>query len=460
MKTNISQIVKKRRRTRYLVVAAVCLTASVVLGVLLIVFWSTLPNGSSGRKQSEKVSVAASVNSGAEQGADLPVKVRINNGYHREVNLVVKVSAVGLKLEAGRQTTAGLENLSAEELKAAGAVYSSGSGVVWRPGRIKSGANQTITLTTQVDGAAGEQASVKAIAFEATEGGRRCGFFWFKKCDIQVSQTLLGSSDTALLITPQNQATNILALGKGYNLVTLPFVFKGETLNAFWQQFTAPRAWRLDTASNSWLNLLDSANATLIKPGNGFWLYHPDGGAVALPKADAVDVTQKVEVKLKSGWNQIGNPYRERISWDGDKILVQRTGQEDLSLQGAMEAGVITKVLSITGAVPEVGDLTSPTYTEILPGRYLSPFTGLFIESQADATLVFPGKAILAPGELIPVSEKAKILNWINKNSLDLCGNQPSGSTASNPLLNADTGEILDQYDCIILKHPDRPWSK
>ncbi len=460
MITNISQIVNKRRRTRYLVVVAVSLTASVVLGVLLFIFWQTLPGGSSNGQQSEGVSIAVAMNSGAEQSAEVPVSVRISNGYRREVNLVVNVAAAGLKLEAGRQTTAGLEDLSVEELRSVGAVYASGSGVVWRPGRVKAKTSQTITFVSQATGAAGEQASVKATAFEAAESGRRCGFLWYKRCDIQISRSLLDTSDAALLITPHNQAANILALGKGYNLVTLPFVFNGDTLNAFWQQFTVPRAWRLDPTSNSWLNLLDTANAGLIKPGNGLWLYHSDGGAVGLPKADAVDITQKVEVKVLRGWNQIGNPYRERIGWDGDKILVQRTGQEDLSLHGAIEAGIITKVLSITGAVPEVSNLSPPAYTEILPGRYLSPFAGLFVESQADATLVFPGKVILAPGELISASEKAKILSWINKNSLDLCGNQPSGSTASNPLLNADTGEVLDQYDCIILKHPDRPWNK
>ena len=452
---------KKRHRARVLVIAAVALTASAVLAVLLFIIcgeWSDSKNDSV--QSNETVTLAIGAPKTVEQGIEAPLTIKATNNFSRKLNLVVKIALAGLTIDPNRQSVQGLQALASADLAKFGAIYETGSGVTWRIGQIAPGANQNINLKAQVAGAAGGQASLKVQAYSAQETSRRCGFLWVARCDIQVGETPLEWKEVAALVTPQSQSGNKLTLGKGYNLVSLPYVWQGEQLATFWGQFVSPKAWRIEPVSNSWHNLTDANYSSEIKPGNGFWLYHPDGGAVALPKANTLDMSQKVEVLLATGWNQIGNPYKERIRWSGDQIIVKRAGAEDLSLQGAIDAGIITQVLSISGAVPEVGDLSAPAYTPIVPGRYLPAFTGLFLESSSSATLVFPGKILLAPGELLSSTEKAKILGWINKNGLDLCGNQPSGGTSSNPLLSAETGEVLDQYDCVILKHPDRPWNK
>jgi hypothetical protein len=450
----------KRSRTRALVIAAMCLTASAVLAVSVFIFTDTYRYQTKGKaKPAPSLALSMTADQSAVQGAHTTLKIEVKNNFTRPINSVVKITAQGIDFTDSLSTVQGLATIDKEEIKKLDPTLTDGTGVVWRPGEVKIGAKQTLVISAKASGSVGDKAVIKAAAYRVSTGGRRCGFLWLAKCGIEVEESILAKADASLLVTPANTDRHVLTLNKGYNLVTLPIVWSKEGLETFWGQFTKPEAWRLDGSTNTWLDLTQATHNAEIKPGNSFWLYHPDGGEVKLPAGETADISAKYNVKLVAGWNQVGNPYNQRIQLSGDQIIVQRNGQEDLSLAGALEAGLIKNILGVAGAVEKVGDNSSISYLPLVPGRYLPPYTGFFVETSEAMTMVFSGKLLLAPGELLTATEKAKILNWINKNALDICGNPASGSSGGNPLLDTDTGEVRDQFDCIMIKHPDRPWN-
>jgi len=59
----------------------------------------------------------------------------------------------------------------------------------------------------------------------------------------------------------------------------------------------------------------------------------------------------------------------------------------------------------------------------------------------------------------ISASEKKQIDSWIKKNNLNQYGD-PVGTiyAGGTPLFDESTGQILDLYEYILKKHPDKPW--
>ena len=450
----------KRGRARGLVIAAVCLTALTALGVLVFIFADIYRSQTKGAgRPAPRLALSVSASQYTIQGANATLRLEVKNNLTHSVNTIVKVAALGVDFTNSLSTAQGITIIGKEEIVKLDPALADGTGVVWRVGEIGAGARQVLTISAKVSGSVGDKAVVKAAAYRVSTSGRRCGFLWLARCGIEVAELALAKDELSFLITPTETNRHTLALGKGYNLVSLPLILNAEGRKAFWEQFSKPEAWRLDGETGTWLDLTQAEHSAEIKPGNGFWLYHPDGGEIQLPPGETADISAKYAVKLTAGWNQIGNPYNKRIQLSGDQIIVQRAGQEDLSLAGAMEAGIIKNMLGAAGAVPKEEGETDISYLPLVPGRFVPPYTGFFVETGEAVTIVFSGQLLLAPGELLTAAEKAKILSWVNKNALDICGNPVSaGNSRGNPLLNTDTGEILDQFDCIIINHPDQPW--
>lgn len=398
----------------------------------------------------------------AEQGASSGWQLSINNKTGEDKTVIVNVVGQGIDVTAVSENDSTLSVLPASTaLEKFGENWGSNDGLVWQVGVIKKDKTATLDFIGTPTLATGDEALVKVVAYEQKQGGNRCGFLWLAKCNISITEDVLNEVEAGTVITATNQNRDAITLGKGYNLISLPVTMSNATISQFWGQFTNPIGWHLDATSQSWQNVTESGNYKYIKPCNGMWVYQPDGGEILIPDGTAVDPEADYSVTLGSGWNQIGNPYKYRIKLDGDKILVKRSGKETLTLSGALEQGIITKIIGMAGAQSSSSTTSStdPSYIEIVVGRYLPIGSGLFMNTTEAATLVFPGESIFAPGELISSVEKAKIINWINSNGLDVCGNNPSSSLGENPLRDDQTGEILDQFDCVLIKHTDRPWN-
>ncbi len=59
------------------------------------------------------------------------------------------------------------------------------------------------------------------------------------------------------------------------------------------------------------------------------------------------------------------------------------------------------------------------------------------------------------------INEKAKIEKWIVDNKLNEYGDPADTIYAGGtPLFNEATGQMMDRYEYIKMKHPDKPWDK
>jgi len=414
-----------------------------------------------GKNQTKKnLSVNIIPSQTVEQGASGKWQVSISNDTRKNKNTIVKIIAKGVNIAQVDENESSLSVYSSDEVQIDfGDTWSSTNGLIWRPGIIKKGGATSISFIGLPTAGSGDQATVKAIAYELKQEGNRCGFLWLRKCNINITETKINEQEVSATVGAVSQRRDAITLGKGYNLVTIPVILNDITAGRFWSQFTKPVGWHLDSSSQSWHNLAESQYYKDMKPGVGMWLYHPNGGEILIPDGDSPDPDSTYDLKLSVGWNQIGNPYKYRIKLDGDKILVKRSGKDTITLSGAIEEGTLSNLLGAATTQATTESVAQTSYIQLVMGRYLPIGSAFFINTKEAVTLAFPGKSIFAPGELISAVEKAKIISWINSNGLDVCGNEPSSDISSDPLRDNQTGEILDQFDCVLIKHPERPWN-
>jgi len=58
-----------------------------------------------------------------------------------------------------------------------------------------------------------------------------------------------------------------------------------------------------------------------INPGQGYWLNLATGKTINLVNSHPVSTAGAFEIKLKKGWNQIGNPFLLGIPWSQVNVL-------------------------------------------------------------------------------------------------------------------------------------------
>ncbi|HOE74895.1 MAG TPA: hypothetical protein PLC05_02840 [bacterium] len=449
---------KKERLLATVAVLITSLAVVVVLALLLLETFGVIGGGS--KKEEQPFTLELTAPEKLEKGQSSIWRVVAENSTNNDINVVVDILGKGVVTSKLNENDNSLNQLNQQEITGAhGETWAQVPGLVWQAGIIKKKEKKTLDFLGLPAIMAGQEGAVKVVAYEKKQTSRRCGFLWVKKCDIAIRKAEIASvSEVAIIGSPSSENRNLMTLYKGYNLVSVPIRVNSNLVARFFGQFLRPVAWHLDSATQTWINLAESAKYEQMAPGKGMWLYHPDGGDVLLPEGEAVSVERNFELALSSGWNQIGNPYQYRIKLDGDKILVKRGAGENITLAGAVEQGLISRILGVAGTKGS-DTVADPSYIEIVVGRFVPAGAGLFINTTEPLTLVFPGKMIFAPGELISATEKVRILNWINSERLDVCGNTQSSLLGNNPLHNTVTGETLDQFDCVLLNHQERPWN-
>jgi surface protein len=103
-----------------------------------------------------------------------------------------------------------------------------------------------------------------------------------------------------------------------YRIVSIPLLLDDNTVgNVFGNAFgpydnTKWRMFRYQNGANSEL----SGTSSLI-PGNGYWLLASEQASLNTGTGTSVEASSEefYEIVLKSGWNQIGNPYPYDVSW-------------------------------------------------------------------------------------------------------------------------------------------------
>ncbi|MDH4358730.1 MAG: hypothetical protein OEV37_02145 [Candidatus Berkelbacteria bacterium] len=298
-----------------------------------------------------------------------------------------------------------------------------------------------------------------------------CGFLGLSKCSQESKYTQVGYAVATVSLSDQGK----IKLRVGYNFITLPYVFTLSAAQSFLGSLDSGKwAYYFDPTSGGYIDLNSGNNAEKLKPGVGFWVKVAKEGDYALPspRVDS-NISESYSVPLAIGENHIGNPYPKRIIWSGTDILVQELDDAgeatgiSYSLKTAIDnqiigGGYVISYKSFTDSTGTTNDLSSLIEYKPLPlGSYLNSTMGLTIQSTKMVNLVFPGRAVIAPGDLLSDSEMRKIEEWIIKNGLNQFGD-PSGTAYSSgtPLIDSATGWPIDRYDYIVSKHSDRPWNR
>lgn len=342
------------------------------------------------------------------------------------------------------------------------------SGVYWNVGSLGGGQTKSQQIKATLGGSDDLQASVEAKLMRPKQTVYSCGTFGLSQCH---------QTTGAIEIASQSLDLKMISLAKlklraGYNFISLPYIFTAPAAKTFLSSLKDQWAYVYRPSTGEYVNLNKDENASLIKPGVGIWIYDSSGGEYALPKEKVeTSISESYNIPLDIGYNMIGNPYPKRLVLSGDKILVRELADDGsatgaiYSLKSAIDAKVLSPVyiISYKYQTDPAGekDLTKLMEYKIATlGSTIQPFTGMTIKAEKKVNLIFPGREVIAQGDLLTSQEKQQIETWISNNGLNQYGD-PAGTVYSGgtPLVDTSNGQTIDRYDYIISKHPDRPWS-
>jgi hypothetical protein len=340
------------------------------------------------------------------------------------------------------------------------------SNFYWYVGDLNKKQTKSQQILAKVTAANGATPKIEAKYFLPQTKTIPCGMLSLGRCQTIVGSSQIGGEQFLINLV----ASDKIRLRAGYNFITLPYIMTTGSIKDFLSSLKDHWAYVFQPTTGGYVDLNSGDNASLIKPGVGFWIYDSIGGEYALPSTKVeTNVNEALTLNLDIGYNQIGNPYPKRIILSGDKILVREIAEDGsatgaiYSLKSAIDSGVLSAPYIISykssGGGNTLSDLLE--YKALPLNSTLSAYTALTVKSTKKVTLIFPGKEIVAPGDLLSAEEKAKVEKWILDNGLNQFGD-PAGTAYSGgtPLIDEKTGQTIDRLDYIVTKHPDRPWNK
>ncbi len=340
-------------------------------------------------------------------------------------------------------------------------------GIYWYVGDLPGKQSLTQQIKGTVSAGSDSGARIDAKYFTQPALKTSCGFLGLSRCpDSNYVQVAVNSFQLKL------SDSSKIKLNAGYNFITLPYVFPASTIRSFLTTLRSKWAYYYEPTTGAYVSLLTDENASLVKPGVGFWLYDVEGGEYDLPSTRVeTNINESFSMNLEVGWNQLGNPYPKRVVFSQDEILIREIAEDGTesgtiySLKSAIENGIVTQPYVVVYKSAGEEDSSSVTnsleYQKMPLDSILNAFAGFTMQANKKVVLTFPGRSVIAEGDLISSEEAKKIENWIIKNGLnqygDAAGTVYAGGT---PLVNEKTGKTIDRIDYILSKHPDRPWNR
>ena len=337
------------------------------------------------------------------------------------------------------------------------------SGVYYKIGSLKGGQSNTLNVKAIVTSGSGADSNIEAKLIIPKYAVTKCGFLNIKQCQSEIGVTQVASG--TFQISPEESGK--IKLRKGFNYISLPYVFTSSSLSDFFSALKSKWAYVFVPSTGEYLNLLTGDNSSKIKPGVGFWLYDSNGGEYDLPTTRVeTNINETYSIPLDIGWNQVGNPYSKRMILSGAKIMVRELGADGsesgtaYDLKTAIANGTLSDPYLIV--YPNATDASSNMKTvKGFLDNNIDPFSGFLIKSTKKINLIIPGKEVIAPGDVVSATERAKIESWISESGLNQYAD-PNGTVyaGGTPLYDEATGQTLDRLDYILAQHPDRPWNK
>lgn len=404
-------------------------------------------------------------------GEDFSITVSVSNrGSQAISNSFLLVKASGAELQGTLKLTdlnegqeGYLRGLNESEKK----YFDSGAtdGFYWFIGTLNVGQTKSQQI---VGSATGLKVRLEGKMLSSDTLRYACGFLNLSRCETTSREQQIGYEAIDLSVTEIAK----ISLRAGYNFVSLPYILSPvdtkNLLNLFKDRYA--RYFKPETAE--YVDLYEADNANYIKPGVGFWLYASAPQEVELPENKSeTNSNDNYTASLVNGWNHLGNPFTKRIVISPDKILLTEVLDDNTntgtvySLKSAIDNGYVSqpyvlKTKNFTDSNGNQSDLTKVLEWKALGlESTLDPFVGLLIKSEKKFTVTFPGKSIIAPGDLLADEEKAKISSWIIRNSLNEYGD-PSGTVYSGGVPTDKNGNAQNRFDYILNKNSSRPWNK
>lgn len=171
-----------------------------------------------------------------------------------------------------------------------------------------------------------------------------------------------GATPTTETDTSQVQ----LSLKEGDNLVTIPYYLSPNDGKTVFSGNTGIAAYDLNS-SGQWISLSETGSVT---PGQGIWIISDKTTSIPISVVTkAVSTAKSFSITLNKGWNAIGNPYPEEITWDP----LVKTSQGTTSFSKAVEAKIIT--------VGYYADSVNKVYKTVSAGDKVKPYQGILIKS-------------------------------------------------------------------------------
>lgn len=196
----------------------------------------------------------------------------------------------------------------------------------------------------------------------------------------------------------------------GLEMVSVPYEFSNNDAEWVFQSLGSllpggPAALiRYDPRINDY-RWFPEAEVATITPGLGYWLLNRNRTVINLPPdATPVDNTRNYLVALRTGWNQIGNPFTSTIRLD--QVRVAGTYGGEWSFTEAVARNLLLPTLFAY-------DPSANKYTwKIAPEEtYLEPFMGYWILARENISLIFPPPTLIpaAPQMGAPKPEAARV---------------------------------------------------
>ncbi|MFQ3609947.1 MAG: FlgD immunoglobulin-like domain containing protein [Fimbriimonadales bacterium] len=245
-------------------------------------------------------------------------------------------------------------------------------------------------------------------------------------------------------------ATATRELKKGFQIVSVPFTTRASLDEVFDLPVTyQAKRWNPETDE---YELIDT-----IAPGQGFWLFLPGDTTTVALNTDVLEFptgvfNASVPVRLKKGWNQIGNPYPYPLVL-GQVVLVSSSNpSQSLSFFEAAQRGIIRGVIYSWDEFDAEYKFTSDPNTPILPHR------GYWIKVNEDVEFVFP--PVFLPGTgfggIITRSAEATP-NRPNEWRLQIIASTSKGADSQNFIGVTSGGRSVGEIEEPPIPLPDQP---
>lgn len=119
-----------------------------------------------------------------------------------------------------------------------------------------------------------------------------------------------------------------------------------------------------------------------ITAGYGFWVKPYDSALSYSVNSWVPDTTTDYTIAVKTGWNQIGNPYNRALPWDYFEFRNTGTGETRTMAQAIAAGWIDASFYSYSGG----------NYTAQTVGTDLAPQQGYFVKANVDGSIIIdPG---------------------------------------------------------------------